>query len=172
MKVISAPDVYTPEIGDVTVFLAGGIQNTINWQLLVIQQLQIILPPEPRIVIFNPRREMYPHGDTAAVTQQIKWEFDMINAADIFSIYFASGLSDQPICMLEYGKQLVVRSQNNDMERLVVSVHPEYKRREDVIIQTALHNPEIVINNSLAAHVNYITRAITKEVLRKLETKG
>lgn len=166
MKVITAPNSYYWSPGEVTVFLAGGIQNTENWQNIVIDKLALEFTSSP-LVVFNPRRDNYPTHNPDAALEQIKWEFDRIEMCDIFSMYFASGNTDQPICMFEYSKQLVVRGMHGDLSRLVVSVNPDYRRKQDVLIQTRLAQPCVNINLSLDAHIDRLIDVIRNEFLLK-----
>jgi len=140
MKVITAPEQYEKQEGDVLLFLAGGITNCPNWQKEVIALLEKVNPSD--LVVFNPRRDNFPIHDPNAAKEQITWEFKYLNMADIFTMYFCSGESDQPICMYELGRHLHRISEENGWDNVidhtVVSVEDGYKRKNDVIIQTSL----------------------------------
>ena len=146
MKVITAPKQYEKQERDVLLFLAGGITNCPNWQKEVIALLEKVNPSD--LVVFNPRRDNFPIHDQNAAKEQITWEFKYLNMADIFTMYFCSGDSDQPICMYELGRHLHRISEENGwdnvIDHVVVSVEDGYKRKNDVIIQTslALERPE------------------------------
>lgn len=146
MKVITAPEQYKKQEGDILLFLAGGISNCPDWQKEVISVLEKVDPSD--LVVFNPRRENFPIHDPNAAKEQISWEFKYLNMADIFTMYFCSGESDQPICMYELGRHLHRISKDNGwdniIDHVVVSVEDGYKRKNDVIIQTslALERPE------------------------------
>lgn len=140
MKVITAPQDYEPQEHDIRCFLAGGITNCHDWQKEVIEYLQYVNPGN--LIIFNPRRENFPINDPNAAKEQITWEFENLNKADIFSMYFCSGESDQPICMYELGRHLERMLKDYPFieifDRIVVSVEDGYRRKNDVIIQTEL----------------------------------
>lgn len=140
MKVITAPEEYEREQDDVFCFLAGGITGCPDWQQEVIKQLE--KADLEHLVVFNPRRENFPINDPNAAKEQIEWEFKYLNKADIFSMYFCAGESDQPICMYELGRNLALMSRRYpipyDSEHIAVCVEDGYKRTKDVQIQTDL----------------------------------
>ncbi len=167
MKVITAPEKYIQVPSkEVSVFLAGGIQNTTDWQAIVIKELNSVFEKLP-VVLYNPRRAVYPKDDPHAMKEQIKWEYGYLESADIFSMYFAPGESVQPICMFEYGKHLVKTCYTCDWARFVVCADTEYSRFDDVIIQTSLVNPDIFVSGHLDDHIRRIESAIFKELRRK-----
>lgn len=166
MRVVTAPDSLEVSPKEISVFLAGGIQKTEDWQKIVIKELYKIYKNEP-IVLFNPRRDNFPIHDPNAAFQQIKWEYDALNIVDIFSMFFAKGDTDEPICQYEYGKHLERRYVNDDLDRLVVSSEPEYRRYQDVIIQTQLVSPKIYVGKSIVEHVNSLSFVIKKQLAVK-----
>lgn len=137
MKVITAPEEYTPQENEITCFLAGGIKGC-NWQNRVIEILNDLKLED--LVIFNPRREYYPNNNSELIPQT-EWEFKNLNNTDIFSIYFCSYFSVQPISFYELGRNLVTmkyRFPKSYLDRIIVSVNRRYQRSADVIIQTKL----------------------------------
>lgn len=138
MQVITAPE-YNVSISDIICFLAGGITDCWNWQNKVIDILYKYNPID--FVVFNPRRVNFPIGDPIEAYKQINWEFHWLERCDIFSMYFASGNSDQPICMYELGRNLV-RMQHrfpyDYMDRIIITSEDNYKRRHDVEMQSVL----------------------------------
>lgn len=139
MKIITAPEEYEITKDDICVFLAGGITNCWEWQNRVIEILKAKKNTD-NLVVFNPRRENFPIHDPTATNKQITWEFDNLEKMDIFSMYFSSGESDQPICMYELGRNLCrMKERFPDYEdRIVISVEYEYKREKDIEVQTSL----------------------------------
>lgn len=164
MRVITAPQELKLEVNEFSIFLAGGIQKTEDWQKRVIQALSERFAGAP-LVVMNPRRDNFPIHDPNAAYEQIKWEYDMLDQADIFSMYFAEGDTDQPICMYEYGKHLERHATRNDFKTLVVSAEPKYRRYQDVMIQTSLVNPAIKVGQSLEEHVAKIIACIEEFLL-------
>ena len=167
MKIVTAPEKYIVKENDVCVFLAGGITNCENWQQAVIKELQDKLNTD-YLVIFNPRRENFPIDDPSAASKQIEWEFQWLDHTDIFSMYFAGGISDQPICMYELGRNILrmqMRFPTDWQNRIVISCEPNYNRRNDVYIQTQLAtNSKVLINSDIASscvqyHAESIYRA-------------
>ena len=140
MKVITGVESYYPKDNEICVFLAGGITNCPNWQQETIYRLDAYNDSDT-LCVFNPRRENFPIHDPNASLEQITWEYKWLERMDIFSMYFSSGESDQPICMYELGRN-IIRMQNrfpSDWEnRIIISVEDGYKRKQDVLIQTSL----------------------------------
>ena len=115
-----------------SLFLAGGITNCPDWQADVMAdpRLHHKLP----VTIYNPRRADFPIGDPAAALEQIAWEHDKLKQADAISFWFPCE-TICPIVLFELGAHL----QGN--KKLVVGIHPDYQRRQDVEIQTGLARP-------------------------------
>jgi hypothetical protein len=134
MRVITAPEEYERQKGDVFCFLAGGISDCPEWQEEVIQYLERM--NLDRLVIFNPRMKNFPIDDPNASEKQIRWEFKYLEQADIFSMYFCKSESVQPICMYELGRNLTRFAEKPLC--VAVSVEDGYKRATDVEIQSQL----------------------------------
>lgn len=172
MKVITAPELYIPQDYHVSCFLAGGITNCPDWQSEAIKQLYGFTFGSLDPVIFNPRRENFPIWDKSAAYAQIEWEYQMLEKCDVFSMYFSSGESDQPICMYELGRNILrmqMRFPADWQDRIIVSVEDGYYRIQDVLIQTELATKNKVLVNTqispricLADHVDNIVRAFKK----------
>lgn len=155
MKVITAPNEYIPFGYDVLCFLAGGITNCPKWQDEVIKALKRAEDKGvnlDNLVILNPRRAVFPMDNVDAAEEQIRWEFNMLERCDIFSMYFSSGESVQPICMYELGRNIARMVDKRPLswrERIAVSVEYGYKRDKDVLIQTKLAvGEDIVLENA------------------------
>lgn len=145
MRVVTAPDPLGIVDGEITCFLAGGITGCPDWQSKVIENLEIHDKTFPEqldgLVVLNPRRKNFPIDDPDAAMEQITWEFNGLQKMDLFSMYFTSGPSDQPICMYELGRnvcRMMQRFPNDYPERILISCDPEYRRAQDVKIQTIL----------------------------------
>lgn len=172
MRVITAPEFYIPQEHDITVFLAGGITNCPDWQSKVIKDLNVDNSYLESLVIFNPRRENFPIWDKSAAYAQIEWEYQMLERCNIFSMYFSSGESDQPICMYELGRNILrmqMRFPADWQDRIVISVEDGYIRTQDVLVQTELATQNQIFVNTqisprvcLADHVDNIARAFKK----------
>lgn len=170
MRVITAPEYYEPYDKDISVFLAGGITNCHDWQSEVIKNLNVNNPSS--LIVFNPRRKNFPIEDKSAAYTQIKWEYEMLERCDIFSMYFSSGDSDQPICMYELGRNILrmqMRHPADWQDRIVISVEYDYRRKQDVLIQTELAtNGQVYVNTQISPrvclgdHVYNIERAFKK----------
>lgn len=140
MIYVESPD--TPEVPENSIFMAGGITNCPNWQ----QEMKLLLGG-PDLMLLNPRRADFPIGDPSAAEAQIKWEYQMLRMAGAIMFWFPKETLC-PIVLYELGAwskaNIGVKS-----KRIFVGVHPEYARRQDVEIQTALARPKVRIVYSL-----------------------
>ena len=140
MRVVTAVENDFGNENEITCFLAGGITNCPDWQKDVIERLSKEQDLSDS-VLFNPRRENFPIRDPNASDEQIKWEFDRLQIMDLFSMFFTSGESDQPICMYELGRNLMtmhVKFPGDWENRVVVTYDSNYRRAKDVEVQTTL----------------------------------
>jgi len=128
------------------VFMAGGITGCPNWQ----QEMRYLLR-ETRITLLNPRRADFPIGDPGAALEQIKWEFDMLREAHAILFWFPKETLC-PIVLYELG------AWSMKVKPIVVGVHPEYQRRQDVEIQTKLARPDVAVVYNLTNLANQIKR--------------
>lgn len=149
MRVLEAPTYEAFSSDEVLVFLAGGITGCHDWQDQVIEELSKKKHTE-KLVILNPRRKNFPISDPNAAREQIAWEFRMLEACDIFSIYFVNSESDQPICMYELGRNICRMEEKHykgeDILNKIVTVEKGYKRAQDVDIQLGLTGASIEKN--------------------------
>lgn len=102
MREIKAP---AREALETRVFLAGSIEmgTAEKWQERVVAALSGV----DGLVILNPRREAWDHNweqraADPAFAEQVTWELDMLDAADIVAMYLAPG-SMSPVSLLELG---------------------------------------------------------------------
>lgn len=127
VHVILAPDRTTEIIGK-SIFLAGSIDMgaAIDWQAATISALA-----DRPITILSPRRAhwdaSWPQDVTfAPFREQVEWELDMLDRADVIMLFFAGG-SKSPISLLELG--LYAGS-----KRVVVGCPTDFYRRGNVQI--------------------------------------
>lgn len=135
-----------------TIFLAGSITGASDWQRDMALRLL------PYLHVINPRREGYDILNPALEREQISWEFMHLAFAGITSFYFAPETL-APITMLEYGKQLV-KCKIAPWRKTYVCVHPDYKRKNDVLIQTELEQPEWLGN------IFYDVKEMTAKIIK------
>jgi len=146
MNYIEAPN-YNYNKNQKSLFLAGSITDCPdcpNWQQEVINKLRPL-----DINIFNPRRANFPIKDPNAALEQIKWEFNMLRNADIISFWFSKETLG-PIVLYELG----AHSMTN--KPIIIGIDPDYKRKQDVVIQTLLIRPEIQITFNFDTFINNI----------------
>lgn len=99
---VFAPHYVTKPAGYTSVFLAGSIDQgrAAEWQ----HELTTMLSTQ-RIQFLNPRRPDWNTAwteDDPQFIEQVTWELDHLDAADIIVMYFAPG-SQTPISLLELG---------------------------------------------------------------------
>ena len=142
MNYIEAPDEFTGK--ETSLFLAGGITRCPDWQQEVVKALKY----EP-ITLLNPRRKNFPIGDSTASLEQIKWEHRHLRKASAISFWFPHETLC-PIVLYELGAWSMTD------KPIFVGVHPDYRRRVDVEIQTSLVRPEVKICYSIQDLVGQI----------------
>jgi len=111
--IIQSPDPLLP--GTYGVFLAGSIEMgaAVNWQ----QQVCDTFRDDKNIILYNPRRDDWDSSWKQEITnpafnQQVNWELNALDAADLIVMYLAPG-TQSPITLLELGlhahsKKLIV----------------------------------------------------------------
>lgn len=125
------------ELDCTSIFLAGGITNCPDWQ----QEMRKLLE-NTDLALLNPRRANFPIDDPSAANKQIEWEHDHLRIADAILFWFPHETLC-PIVLYELGAWSMT-------DKLIfVGVHPEYKRRRDVEIQTRLVRPDVEVVYSL-----------------------
>jgi len=120
-----------------SIFLAGGITGCPNWQQEVVESLA-----DTNWALLNPRRKYFPIGDPRASQAQIEWEFRHLRIANAILFWFPKETLC-PIVLYELGAWSMTQ------KPIFVGVHPEYKRRADVEIQTGLARPDVDVVFSL-----------------------
>ena len=115
-----------------TVFLAGSISGAHDWQKEAAAKLL------PYFNVFNPRRKDFDASNPNIEREQIMWEHSHLRKCRHVLFYF-SYETLAPITLLELGATLE-RSKHVDFQNIYIAVHPEYKRKNDVLIQTELQN--------------------------------
>ncbi len=150
MRYYEAPTRY--DGGDLSLFLGGGITGCGNWQVDMVKSLS-----DTEWVLLNPRRENFDVADPTFDLIQIPWEHDHLTRASALMFWFPPETLC-PITLFELGRWLPT------CKPLVLGVHPDYKRKRDVEIQTRLERPMQVIHYSLED----LTKA-ARELYRKPE---
>ncbi len=136
-KYIEAPEEFDGQ--GQSLFCAGGITGCPNWQREMIELLQ-----STPWVLLNPRRANFPIDQPNASRKQIEWEYKHLRLAQAILFWFPCE-SICPIVLYELGAWSMTE------KPLFVGVHPDYKRRQDVELQTELARPDVKIVYSLEA---------------------
>lgn len=136
MNYVEAPDEYNGP--GPSLFLAGGITGTADWQAEVVRSLADV-----PLVLLNPRRRDFPIHDPTAAEGQIAWEFRHLCRATAVLFWFPPETLC-PIVLFELGSWVMVPDRP-----LFVGTHPNYARRVDVAVQLRLARPEVVVTSDL-----------------------
>lgn len=139
MYYLEAPEKLERSSGYKSVFLAGGITNCPNWQKMM---ASLLADTKMNLILLNPRRANFPIGDPGAAMEQITWEHDHLRAATAILFWFPCETLC-PIVLYELGAWSMTD------KPIFVGVHPRYKRRRDVEIQTGLVRPDVKVVYSL-----------------------
>lgn len=132
MKYIESPTALEKSI-----FLAGGITGCPDWQDNMVHLLR-----NTNLTLINPRRGNFPIEDPCAAEEQITWEHTHLRRADAVLFWFPCETLC-PIVLYELGAWSMM------CKLIFVGVHPDYRRRQDVEIQTRLVRPDVEIVYSL-----------------------
>ena len=150
MKVIQTPNDYTCSSNEIPCFVAGGLQRC-EWHNEFLNELN--KRTLNHLVIYNPKRDGYDVNNLSLAEEQIKWEYNYLNkyVSDkyIFSMYFDNSESVQPICFYELGRYLEVMKNNDNLHNCIISVHPKFSRKNDVIVQTRLATNNLIKVNEI-----------------------
>lgn len=134
MHYLEAPESH---VGGKALFLAGGITGCPDWQTDVVRMLS-----DTSLIVFNPRRKDFPIHDPNAAEAQIRWEHQHLRRADAVLFWFPCETLC-PIVLYELGAWSMTK------KPIFVGCHPQYQRKQDVIIQTSLERPEVLVHDSL-----------------------
>jgi Nucleoside 2-deoxyribosyltransferase like len=135
MRYIEALHTYTGQAP--SLFLAGGITGCPDWQQEIVKALK-----DTSLALFNPRRASFPIADKNAAQAQIEWEHIHLRKATAISFWFPCETLN-PIVLYELGAWSMTG------KKLFVGVHPDYQRKQDVFIQTALARPDVQVVTGL-----------------------
>jgi hypothetical protein len=136
MTYIEAPSEYDGK--GPSVFLAGGISGTHDWQGELVSLLADL-----SLVLLNPRRRNFPTDDPDAAEGQISWEFRHLRQATAVVFWFPPETLC-PIALFELGGRIAESKQP-----LFVGTHPDYQRRLDVRIQLKLARPDVAFASDI-----------------------
>jgi hypothetical protein len=133
-----------------SLFLAGGITQCPDWQATCVTKLTQSCP---KLVLLNPRRKHFNVNDNSLTQQQIVWEFNHLRKATAIVFWFPCETLC-PITLYELGTWSVLSKATGT--QLFIGCHPQYRRKEDVAIQTRLIQPDLHVVDSLEALLSQI----------------
>jgi hypothetical protein len=131
-----------------TIFLAGGITGCRNWQ----QDVENKLSDNLDAVIFNPRQADFDVRDPKGSEKQIEWEHYHLEIAEYVLFWFPAE-GQCMITLFELGKCLA------GGKKVILGCHPDYVRYIDVVVQSRLMQPDIMIAEDLDELVAFIEYA-------------
>lgn len=153
-------------------FLAGSITGVGDWQSSIVDTPTLkknfkddrteFLTISDYFHTFNPRRKNYDSLDPAVEEEQITWEHYHINKVCDNILFWFGKETVAPITLYEYGRAL----STHDHSKIWVGIHPEYPRKNDVLIQTRLLNP------NLEKRIVYSINDLAKSVVERAIYKG
>lgn len=149
MKYVEAPHPLVKS-DTLSCFLAGGITGCPDWQQQVREMLKFV-----DVALVNPRRANFPINVPEEANVQIAWEHMHLRACDFISFWFAAE-QIQPIVLYELGAWSMTK------KPLIVGVHPDYPRKADVMIQTKLARPDVMIVQSLESLCGGIQEMVSR----------
>lgn len=131
MIYVESPERIPPT--EYSLFLAGGITGCPDWQEEMVKRFW-----DTDWTLFNPRRRDFPIHDPDSARSQIQWEFEHLRFADAILFWFPAETLC-PIVLYELGAWSMTD------KPIFIGVHPDYPRRRDVEMQTALARPDVRI---------------------------
>jgi len=143
--------------GRKSVFLAGGITGCPDWQTDAVDMLErehhrAGMAGVP-FDVYNPRRPDFDTSDPGMTVQQIHWEHRHLRKAAVILFWFCAETL-QPISLYELGAWSMTN------KPIVVGSHPDYPRRQDVVIQTMLSRPDAYVIGDLEETVRLAERTL------------
>lgn len=139
-------------------FLAGGITSCPPWGEMVVDLLK-----NEDAMLFNPRRKNFDTRDPSATEAQIMWERAHLIEANAILFWFPKETLC-PITLLELGCWLAGGGYTH--KPLFIGTHPEYQKREDVVIQTSLIRKDVSkIHDSLESLVSEVKGWISRPIV-------
>lgn len=143
-------------------FLAGSITGAHDWQKeMAFKKYEInIFGLNASFIecfnVFNPRRADFDASDPNVEKEQITWEYHCIDQCDHILFWFAPETL-APITLFELGSAL----NTHQHENIYIGIDPQYKRKNDVIIQTSLRDER------LAKRIVYSKEDLAMQVLKR-----
>lgn len=150
MRYVQCPEIDGGD-GGPSLFLGGGITGCPDWQASVVAMLSDV-----DVTLVNPKRRDFTVQDPAESEAQIRWEHRHLRSATAILFWFPCETLC-PITLYELG------AWSMSSKPLFVGVHPEYKRRVDVQIQTRLVRPDVSVVGSLDELTEQVRRWITRD---------
>jgi len=142
---------------DDCLFLADSITGAHDWQKEMVFKKYF---PYPSLIdvfnVFNPRRVDFDASDPNVEKEQITWEYHCIHHCNHILFWFAPETL-APITLFELGSAL----NTHQHENIYIGIDPQYKRKNDVIIQTSLRDER------LAKRIVYSKEDLAMQVLKR-----
>lgn len=156
IEYVEAPNYSDPLDLTATVFLGGGITSCKDWQMELMNKLEL---SNPKVRVYNPRRISFELSNPNESQIQIDWEHYYLNICDILVFYFAEETLC-PITLFELGGALernlhTYPPNPTRRQKVLIYCEPEYKRKFDVSYQTKLVQNESTVDNFAYIYDDY-----------------
>lgn len=159
--------IEAPHHGDTggwpAVFLAGGITGCADWQA---EAVRLLDDSDVEMIVYNPRRANFDPTEPGVEQLQVSWEAGALRIVSAILFWFdPSGM--QPIVHQEFGAALERAPAFG--HHIVLGVHPDYPRRENLRHQVAqgktfrLIPDEFTIHDTLEATAAAVAEAVRDE---------
>lgn len=157
MELIYAPTNWSPDQHGygISVFLAGSIEMGAaeEWQDKVASALS-----EEDVLVFNPRRKDWDSSwvqsiDNPQFNEQVNWELNHIDAANIVMFYFDPN-TKSPITLMELG----IASQNPGKQIFVCCEEPFWRKGN---VDILCHRSDITMCSSLDDMISSVKKIVT-----------
>ena len=164
-----------------TMFMAGGISGTEDWQKYAAER---ILKTGHELFLINPRRDSGLEKTGPEAKVQIKWEYDQLGETDTILFWFPHQ-TVCPIALFELGSFLKKEQVKNYLMKLTcgeeycskrqviyIGCDENYSRKFDLETQVALYDPSIEIQYTLDGLCDQITKSQSEYLTAKYNPEG
>lgn len=132
MKYIEAPNYEHLNSSYPSVFFAGSITGSKDWQKNLFERIKLC-----NGTVYNPRRENFDINNPNESAEQISWEYVHLHQSDVIIFYF-SHETLAPITLFELGAALERNLYGEKPQQIFIYCEPEYRRKFDVEYQTEM----------------------------------
>ena len=142
-------------------FLAGSITGVGDWQSRILKHKRLEgVGLLDLFNVFNPRRADFDATQKGVEHEQITWEYHCIHKCERILFWFAEETL-APITLFELGSALNTHRVGN----IYIGIHPDYKRKNDIIIQTKLRCE--ALSNSIVYSIEELAEQVIEDEMSR-----